>query len=65
MSQRVKILKHLQSGSSITPLTALGLFGCFRLSARVLELRREGHNIETIIKTDGQGRSFARYKLLQ
>lgn len=48
MSQSKQILKHLEDGNSITPIEALSLFGCFRLAARVKDLRDEGHNIHTI-----------------
>ena len=48
MSVNEKILKYLQKGKSITPMEALEKFGCFRLSARIWELKKEGHDIETI-----------------
>jgi len=47
MSQTSAILAHLQSGATLTPLEALDRFGCLRLSARVLDLRKLGHHIET------------------
>lgn len=46
-NQRNQILKYLQSGKPITPIEALNKFGCFRLSARIKELRDAGHVIET------------------
>ena len=46
-SQKYQILAYLKSGRSLTPLRALELFKCFRLAARVCELKREGHNIQT------------------
>lgn len=46
-SQNGKILLHLQSGKSITPIEALSLFGCFRLGARIFQLRELGYNIIT------------------
>ena len=64
MTQKQNILKHLEAGKSLTPLKALGLFGCFRLSARILELRQQGLKIETIVKTDWHGRTYAQYKLV-
>ena len=45
MSQKAHILEHLRSGRELTPLSALHLFGCLRLGARVMELRREGWRI--------------------
>jgi len=38
MSQESMILNHLQQHGSITPLQALTDLGCYRLSARILEL---------------------------
>ena len=38
LTQNQQILDYLKSGKSITPLTALKKFGCFRLSARKLDL---------------------------
>lgn len=60
MTQTEAILSHLLSGKSITPLEALNEFGCFRLGARILDLRKEGYEIET--ETVHQnGKHFARY----
>jgi hypothetical protein len=44
-SQRERIAKHLLSGRAITPLEALSKWGCFRLSGRIYELKKEGMNI--------------------
>jgi len=35
VSQNKAILAYLRKGNSITPLTALNRFSCFRLSARI------------------------------
>ena len=61
-SQTDKILAHLEKGKSITPLEALEKYGCFRLSARIDDLRNMGHHIitETIKKN---GKRFASYSL--
>ena len=47
MSQTSAILAHLQSGATLTPLEALDRFGCLRLGARIDDLRKLGHRIET------------------
>ena len=60
-SQADRILKILQSGRTLTPLDALRDVGCFRLGARVFELKRQGYNIVNLNQT-GKNR-FARYKL--
>lgn len=36
------ILSHLKTGKILTPIDALDLFGCFRLSARIYELKDMG-----------------------
>lgn len=68
-TQKLKILAWLMTGRSITPLEALRELGCYRLGARICELRREGFNIITIMKEetkeDGTVCRFASYKLVQ
>jgi len=44
-SQNIRIRRHLQSGNSLTPLDALYQFGCFRLGARIYDLRKAGLKI--------------------
>lgn len=61
MSQREAICKYIKERGSITPMEALMQFGCFRLSARILELREEGHDITTENETD-HGKTYARYR---
>jgi hypothetical protein len=53
-SQRERIAKHLLSGRAITPLDALRKWGCFRLSGRIYELKREGMNIAKIMVRRGE-----------
>ena len=62
MSQNKKILNYLLKGKKLTPIDALEKFGCFRLSARILDLRKEGYDIitENITK---QGKTFAQYSM--
>ena len=59
--QKDKILTYLKSGKGLTPITALNRFGCFRLAARIAELRKEGHTIFTDTVTKN-GKTFASYK---
>jgi len=62
MSQCNEILKHLEDGKSITPIDALSLFGVFRLAARIADLRKQGHEIETgTLKNNGK--EFANYSM--
>jgi hypothetical protein len=46
-SQEEQILAYLKSGKRLTQLDAYKKFNCWRLSARICDLRREGHPIET------------------
>ena len=61
-SQNAKILDYMKSKKSITPLEALNLFGCFRLSGRIYDLKKEGHNIKAKLVTKN-GKTFAKYSL--
>lgn len=62
MTQNSRILAHLQKGKKLTPIKALDSFGCFRLSARIQNLRDAGHNIRTDLVTVGN-KTFASYSL--
>lgn len=46
-SQNEKIKKYLLNGKKLTPLQALRMFGCFRLSGRIYDLKKEGLKIKT------------------
>jgi hypothetical protein len=59
-AQRDAILWHLERRGHITPMEALNELGCFRLAARIEELRREGHRIRTTIEKRN-GKRWARY----
>lgn len=60
--QKENVLRHLKRYGSITPLNALELFGCFRLAAVILRLRKEGHKIDTnMIKIEESEKHFAKY----
>ena len=39
-SQNEAIREYLEAGHSITPLEALNKFGCFRLGARIADLKK-------------------------
>jgi hypothetical protein len=60
-SQNMRILAHLKK-ATLTPLEALKLYGCFRLGARVYDLRQDGHAIKSrLIEKDGK--RVAQYSL--
>jgi len=64
-----QILSYLKDGNSITPLDALQLFGCFRLGARIYDLRKQGENIvmerRKSVNQNGHRVSYALYHLIQ
>ena len=64
LTQNQQILEYLKSGKSLTPIVALEKFGCFRLSARIFNLREEGNAIITKNITR-KGKTFAEYSLIQ
>jgi hypothetical protein len=61
-SQEQAILRYLQAGQAITPIEALNRFGCFRLGARIHNLRKSGHDIQTRTLQHDEKR-FASYQL--
>jgi hypothetical protein len=64
-AQAALVLDHLQNFPSITPLEALQRYGCFRLAARIYELRDAGHSIVTHRMHAGAKRNVAVYVLVQ
>lgn len=60
MSQAEQILRVLKTGRPMTPMMALNRFGCFRLAARIADLRREGYRIRSRLMTV-RGKRFAAY----
>jgi len=60
-SQNALIKDWLLNGYSITQLEALTQFGCFRLAARIADLRDKGLNVVTDMVTLENGKRVARY----
>ena len=63
MSHSIQILNHLTKGP-ITAIDALNNYGCFRLAARINDLRMDGHKIHTEIARK-DGRRYAKYHLVK
>ena len=61
-SQTALIKGWLLNGRSITQLDALNMFGCFRLAARIANIREEGFDIVTDMITINDKR-VANYRL--
>lgn len=61
-SQCKRILSHLQSGRTINPTQAWNLYGCYRLSARIHDLKKAGFDIVTrLVHVDGT--KYAEYSM--
>ena len=60
MSQKTRILGHLKRHKTITPMQALSNYGCYRLAARIAELRESGVKIITTSKPG----ELATYRLI-
>lgn len=62
MTQTEWVLSRLKRKKKLTAMDALNGCGCFRLAARINDLRRQGHNITTESVSTG-GKVYARYRL--
>ncbi|MEY3118834.1 MAG: hypothetical protein RIT30_766 [Bacteroidota bacterium] len=63
MSQNKQIADYLNKGKKLTPIDALNKFGCFRLAARIADLRNNGMNIVTkTIKLENK-KQIAQYSI--
>jgi hypothetical protein len=62
-TQTQQILQALQAGQQVTPLDALTNFGCFRLAARIAELRASGYEVKTGQRKLESGKHVAVYTL--
>ena len=45
-TQANAILAHMKAGHTITALEALNRFNCFRLAARIYDLKEAGHPVQ-------------------
>lgn len=68
-SQAAKILRYMKDNGSITPAQAFFELGCYRLGARIYDLRAGGHRITTekVAQKNKAGDivTFARYRLAE
>jgi len=63
MSQNKQIADYLNKGKKLTPIEALNKFGCFRLAARIADLRNEGMNIVTNTIKLENNKQIAQYSI--
>lgn len=47
MSHKTRLIQWFSQRQSITPMEAMNDLGIYRLGARIYDLRKEGHRIET------------------
>lgn len=62
-SQKLKILEYLKEGGELTALKALELFGCFRLGARIWDIKEMGYEIEREMRETATGARVAVHKM--
>lgn len=67
MAQRDRVLEYMRQYGSITPLDAIRDIGCYRLAARINELRGLGHDIDVerlqVDTRDKKTTTIAKYRL--
>ena len=63
MSQNKQIADYLNKGKKLTTLDALTKFGCFRLAARISDLRNDGMNIKTTTIKLENNKQVAQYSI--
>lgn len=62
---KVLALLRLYGATGLTPQDAIREIGCYRLAARILDLKTEGIHIESRLATDSHGHRYARYYLVE
>ena len=62
-SQTDRILEWMLEGHSITPLEALEKFKCFRLGARIADIRQKGYLVYSEFITTPSGKRVKQYHL--
>ena len=67
VTQCDRILRHLKDYGSITPMEAMNEYGIMRLAARINDLRAQGIDIASEVKTGknryGEDTHFSVYRL--
>jgi hypothetical protein len=62
-NQKTQIINHLMTKGSLTVLTAIKYIGCYALSQRCSELRREGFAIKDRWVETNKGKRIKQYYL--
>jgi len=68
MTQKERVLNHLEEGNTINRLQGWSILGVLELPARITELKQDGHNIETkriqVTNRYGEKVSIAEWRLV-
>lgn len=62
-TQNLQVLNYLKTGKILTPIEALDMFGCFRLAARIYELKDNGWPIHCERKPTDDKKIVGHYSL--
>lgn len=62
-NQRDRVLKWLRTKGELTTYQAVTELGIMSLPRRIMELKRAGHDIETIYRTSSNGVRYGVYRL--
>ena len=62
-SQTERILQYMLEGHSITPLEALEKFKCFRLGARIADIKAKGYLVYSEFVTTPSEKKVKQYHL--
>jgi len=69
LTQKEKVLRHLQEVGALTPVQAFFDYSIMRLAAIVFDLKDDGYDIETIMLKSqnkfGEPVRYAQYKLIK
>lgn len=64
-TQLQKVLRHLETGATLTPMEALMEYGTLSLQYHIWKLRHVyGYNIVSNIKKNVNGKRYAQYRLV-
>lgn len=61
--QARRILAHLESGKSITPMEAIVVYTIPRLASCINEIRKVGYKVDMSLRRDEQGHKYGRYTI--
>lgn len=64
-SRQVLELLRQRGTAGVTPMDALAAVGCFRLGARIWDLKADGYPIDSELITTPSGKRVARYRLIE